>query len=374
MRVTLLLLLALLLVSGGVLSADEGYRLGPEDVVSVTVLRHPELGADLVTVTSDGLLQVPVAGAVAVGGKTAQEASAAIAQALRGRLLSPEVTLSVKQLRTNRIFVLGGVTKPGIYDLKPGWRVTEALAAAGGLLTRPELLSASVFRLSKETLTLDLPGLLGDGSQASNVVLQPGDVLSLTERTLRVSVAGQVLKPGACDVPIGSGAVQAVAMAGGAAPKAALSKVTVQHADGTVVPVDLFRAMTLGRPEADVKLAAGDLVLVPEAKAKVAVLGAVRNPGYYDLEEGVTPRVADAVALAGGAVKGARLTEVGLMRTEGGQSVRRIVNLERVLRAGKTAEDVPVQSGDLIFVPDKKIDWDFALRAITSLSLLGNAF
>jgi polysaccharide export outer membrane protein len=366
-----------LLFASGLTSAawaDEAYRIGSDDVLTVTVLRHPELSADPVVVSPDGSIQAPMIGAIKVIGKTLPEISQAIANALRSRLVNPEVNVALKALRIDRIFVLGPVAKPGIYDLKPGWRVTEALAAAGGLIGRPEMVSASLFRSSGDTTPVALPALLLDGNSPANLQLKAGDVLSLTQLTLRVSVAGQVQKPGLYDIPTGAGAVEAVAIAGGALPGAALSKVMVQRADGKALTADLFRAMVLGEVQNNLKLESGDLVMVPQSKAKIAVLGAVNKPGYYDIEEGLTPRVADAIALAGGAVKRARLNQVGVMRNEKGKSIRLMVNMERVLRGGRTDEDMQVRSGDLIYVPEAQVDWEFALRALTSISLLGGTF
>ncbi len=347
------------------------YRLGPDDVLTVTVLRHPELSADQVTVTQDGKINLPVAGEVTITGKTAAEASQAIASALKSRLVSPEVTVAIKQARPERVFVLGAVGHPGIFDLKPGWRVTEALAAAGGLTVRPELAEASILRLNKETIAIDLPAILTEGEQPANVALQAGDVLSVTERTVRISVAGQVQRPGAYDLPAGGGVVEAVALAGGVAQKAALTRVTVKHADGTMTNADLFKVMVLGDMQANLKLHAGDLVMVPESKARVAVLGAVRMPGYFDIEEGTAPRTTDLVAMAGGADKHARISQVAIMRMVNNQATRINVDLEKVLRQGRSDEDQLVRSGDVIYVPDAKVDWEMAMRAIASLGTFG---
>jgi protein involved in polysaccharide export with SLBB domain len=187
--------------------------------------------------------------------------------------------------------------------MKPGWRITEALAAGGGLTARPESTGATLFRGNGESIVLDLSALLADGNAAANVPLQPADVLTLNERTLRVSVAGQVQRPGLYDIPTGAGAVEAVAMAGGATPGAALSKVKIQRAGGAVVTADLFRAMVFGEVERNLKLETGDLVIVPQSQARIAVLGAVNRPGYYDIEEGLSPRITDVLALAGGPIK-----------------------------------------------------------------------
>jgi polysaccharide export outer membrane protein len=363
---------ALLLIGGPGIAgaAEDQYRLGPGDVLTVTVLRHPELSLDQVVVTRDGRIQLPIAGDIQVAGKTLSEASAGAAQALSGRLVNPEVTITVKQPRAASVFVLGSVAKPGIYELQPGWRVIEALTAAGGLTGRPEMISGSLFRQDNRTLPLDLPAIISNGSLPANLALQPGDVISLSERTIRVSIAGQVQKPGLCDVPLGAGVVEAVAVAGGTAPGAALSKVRVQRANGTVVPVDLFRVLVLGEVQGDTKLEPQDLIIVPQSTARIAVLGTVNKPGYFDIEESSAPKVADALAMAGGPAKRADLSQVAIVRSDGGKATRITVDLNHVLREGKVNEDVLVRSGDVVFVPGPGTDWDLTLRALTSATLL----
>ncbi len=366
-----LALLALLTIGPGIAgAAEDQYRLGPGDVLTVTVLRHPELSVDQVVVTRDGRIQLPIAGDIQVAGKTLSEASAAVAQALSGRLVNPEVTITVKQPRAASVFVLGSVAKPGIYELQPGWRVIEALTAAGGLIGRPEMISGSLFRQDNRTLPLDLPTIVKNGSLPANLALQPGDVISLSERTIRVSIAGQVQKPGLCDVPLGAGVVEAVAAAGGTAPGAALSKVRVQRANGTVVPVDLFRVLVLGEAQGDTKLEPQDLIIVPQSTAKVAVLGSVNRPGYFDIEESAAPKVTDAMAMAGGPVKGAYLNQVTVVRADGDKATRLPVDLNHILRDGKLSEDIPLRSGDIVYVPGPGTDMDTTLKALTSASLL----
>jgi protein involved in polysaccharide export with SLBB domain len=72
-------------------------------------------------------------------------------------------------------------------------------------------------------------------------VLKAGDTLRFTERIMRVSVAGQVARPGAYDIPIGSSLVEAIAQSGGATDKAALTRISITHADATEETINLYR-------------------------------------------------------------------------------------------------------------------------------------
>ena len=152
---------------------------------------------------------------------------------------------------------------------------------------------------------------------------------------------------------------------------AALTEVLVESADGAARQVDLLGALVHGEPVAAEPLADQDLVIVPERRSQVAVLGAVREPGLYPLPEGERHTVTQMVAEAGGAIEGARMHDVGLVRRGPDGPERISVDVSRVLREGAVDEDPLVADQDVIFVPQRTTDWDLILRALTSASLFG---
>src|SRR6266852_6669186 len=204
------------------LRADGAYRVGPEDVLKVRVARHEELSGEVV-VLQDGRVMLPVVGALLVTGLTVEQIRDQVAQGLRQKLVSPEVSVEVLRPRPQRIFVSGAVKASQWLDLKEGWRITEALANAGGLVVRPEVARATLFRLPDQTLTLDLARVYVDQDPTANLRLQPGDVIDIQEApTVRIFVTGQVQRSGMIDLTRGRGVVEALALAGGALPTAAL--------------------------------------------------------------------------------------------------------------------------------------------------------
>ncbi|MBV9470781.1 MAG: SLBB domain-containing protein [Abitibacteriaceae bacterium] len=329
----------------------QNYQLGPGDVLTVIVLRHPEMSAEQVTVTSNGGIYVPVAGRVQVTGKTVEQVANQITTLLRVRLVRPEVTVTLREARPRQVFVLGAVAKPGVYAFQPGWRVSEVLAISGGLIARPELTEAILSRANRNPIPLNLAAILTNSNQPENVALQPGDTVRFTVRSLSITVTGQVIKSGTYDVPPGTGVVEALAIAGGAAPKAALSKVTVKHLDGSVVPVDLYKVMVLGQQAGDLALQAGDMVTVPESQARISVIGAVQKAGYYDIPDGTTMRVADALTAAGGPTPQASLTRASIRHADGSAEP---VDLYKILVRGDGAGNVQLAPGDIVSVPESK--------------------
>lgn len=323
-------------------------KLGPDDVVNVVVLRHPELSIEQQIVSSAGRIQVPAVGDIYVAGKTTAEAADAIEQRLKKTLLRPEVTVLLRSQRLRKIFVLGAVKTTGSYDVKPGFRVTEALALAGGLMALPNQVDGFLNRPGAKPIALDLPAIYADGASKSNYVLRNGDVLQFNERVLRINVAGQINKPGAVNVPIGEGIVQAISLAGGATSEAALSRVVVRR-DGRETPVDLYKAIVQGQGEDSFKLRAGDLILVPKAQDRVSVLGAVQRPSFYNIPDGKTMNVSDALAQAGGGNQRAALSRAVLRRADGTQAP---LDLYKIIVQGSQDGNATLSNGDSIVVPE----------------------
>lgn len=132
-----LFLIAIFLSAVSRIEAQQ-YRVSPEDVLSITVLYHPEFSQAQVTVPSSGHIQVPGVGDLFVVGKTTTALDKELTRRLLKQLQRPEVTVALLTPRTKRVFLIGAVSKPGAYELKSGFRVSEALALAGGLTVRPE--------------------------------------------------------------------------------------------------------------------------------------------------------------------------------------------------------------------------------------------
>jgi protein involved in polysaccharide export with SLBB domain len=364
-RMTLLLGWLALVMLGGTGQAQE-YRLGPEDVLSVTVLRHPEWSVDLMTVTSAGKISLPVVGDLFVSGKTTSQVDAEITRRLRGRVLRPEVTVTLKQARLARIFVLGVVAKPGAYDIKPGWRVSEALAVAGGPTVRTEVIEATLSRANQKAMPINLAKILIDSSSAANLTLRPGDTLRFSSRTIQVFVSGQVQKPGGYEVTQGDSMPELLTQAGGATAVAALKRISVQRA-GKTYPVDAYAALKEGKA-VGFPLQDGDFVVVPENTMKVLVMPAVNRPGYVAMPEDGKMTVADALSAAGGPKDRARLFEVALLRqTPSGGVQKQIINLDRLKKEGGSMASTlnqPLQPGDVVFVPEGKTSQGF-LKGVT---------
>ncbi len=331
--------------------ASQEEVLAPDDVLGITVLDHPEFSVDNVTVGSDGKIQLPLTGSIFVAKKTLRQVTEAVRKALLRELRDPQVTVTLKLAHPRRVFVLGAVVKPGIYEIKPGWRITEIIAAAGGLAVRPELAEAAFTRGQQAPKSLDIARILAVGSDPSNVLLKEDDVVRISSRTVQVNVAGQVKNPGSYDLPIGNGVVEAIAIAGGPTERAAKTQITVKHLDGTVQAVDLAKLMAPGNAALNFALKAGDLVMLPESRAHVTVRGAVLKPGYVDIPDGEVLRATEAIALAGGATTQAALSKASVTRQDGTVIP---VDLFKALVRGEAGQNPQLQDGDVVVLPESR--------------------
>lgn len=111
--------------------SSKDFLIGPEDVLDVVVWRNQDLSRTVV-VRPDGMITMPLIGDVPASGFTANQVAARIADRLKEYKQDPAVSVSVKEVNSYNVFVLGEVTKPGKYQLKSHTTVLQAIAMAGG--------------------------------------------------------------------------------------------------------------------------------------------------------------------------------------------------------------------------------------------------
>jgi len=108
------------------------FRLGPDDVIQVSVYQDKELST-IVPVRPDGNISLPLVGEMPASGKTAVDLQQEIARKLTQYISEPAVTVVVKEINSPKVSVLGEVKNPGIYKIKDRATVLDAVALAGGL-------------------------------------------------------------------------------------------------------------------------------------------------------------------------------------------------------------------------------------------------
>lgn len=110
---------------------DQEYRIGPQDVLQIDVWKEPEI-TRTIPVRPDGKISLPLLHDVQAAGLTAMQLATNIRDGLTKYLNSPQVTVTVTQINSRRVFVTGEVNRSGALPLLPGMTVLQALASSGG--------------------------------------------------------------------------------------------------------------------------------------------------------------------------------------------------------------------------------------------------
>lgn len=251
------------------------------DLLHVTVFRQKDLELE-VRVPESGAFSYPLIGDVKAAGRTSKEVEAEIKARLEEKYLHKAgVTVTVLSYAQRMVYVLGGVQKPGGYEIQTGRRLTvlQLISTAGGYTDRAHKEYAQLIRRKE------------------------GGERELVRFSLN----------------------------------------------------EVERAVARGRVEADLELAADDLLVLPSQARTVYVLGQVNKPGSFEMPADTRLTVSMAVSQAGSWTKFASIGRVQVLRQPPtGEPVKLTVNLDDVIN-GRIESDLELQPGDVIWIPQRSI-------------------
>jgi polysaccharide export outer membrane protein len=183
------------------------YKLGPGDIISVTVWDHPELtipagsyrSAELAgtLVGEDGNIFYPYAGVLKAAGLTVREVRDQLAKKLASYIEKVQLDVRVVSFRSKRVYVVGEVNKPGLQPIDDiPMTMLEAVNRAGGFSAEADHSNVLLTRRG-ETFRVDLQALYEQGQTAENIRLESGDIVNVPDRQQnKVFVLGEVQRPG----------------------------------------------------------------------------------------------------------------------------------------------------------------------------------
>ncbi len=165
------------------------YLIGVDDKVQVDVWKHPDLSIS-VPVRPDGRISVPLIGEVLAGGRSPKDVAAEIQTRLSEYIKQPNVAVILTELRSHeylsRVRVTGSVRTPLSLTYRQGMTVLDVVLAAGGLNDFASPNGTKLFRRldgKLQTINIDLGDIFNDGDMTTNYAMEPGDILSIPERT-----------------------------------------------------------------------------------------------------------------------------------------------------------------------------------------------
>jgi polysaccharide export outer membrane protein len=158
---------------------DSEYKIGPQDVLRIDVWKEPEISRT-VPVRPDGKISLPLLNDVQAAGLTPIQLTGTIAEGLKKYITSPQVTVSVTEINSRQIYVMGEVTRPGAFALLPKMTVLQALSSAGGFTQFARQKKIYVLRAENRKQVkhpFDYNEVVAGRNPEQNIPLQPGDVI-----------------------------------------------------------------------------------------------------------------------------------------------------------------------------------------------------
>lgn len=155
------------------------YRVGPGDMIDVSVWKEPEVSSSVV-IRPDGKISLPLISEVFVNEKTPAEIQSLLTEKLSPLINSPNVTVTVKEIKSKKVYVLGQVLHSGVFDIAQPKTVLQILTEAGG--PRPFAKEKSMYVLRNEDgkqhkLPFNYKEVVQGKKIEQNVQLRPGDTV-----------------------------------------------------------------------------------------------------------------------------------------------------------------------------------------------------
>jgi polysaccharide export outer membrane protein len=160
-------------------TADPNYVIGAQDVLDISVWKEPDVSR-LVPVRPDGKISLPLLNDVQAAGLTPAQLAAQVTESLKKYVTNPQVTVIVTTINSQRVYILGEVTRPGAFPLIPGMSVLQALSSAGGFTQFAKVKSIFVRRVEngKEAkYPFNYKDVISGKRPEQDILLKAGDTI-----------------------------------------------------------------------------------------------------------------------------------------------------------------------------------------------------
>lgn len=297
---------------------DANYRLGPGDRLALILTGDVSQTYEL-DVTREGFVVIPQAGQIFVNNLTLGQFQDILYTRLgrvysgvrRGAGATTRFSVSPVRLRSNQIYVVGELLRPGSYRISSAGTALTALFAAAGPSDNGSLRNVQIKRGGRTVDVLDVYDYLINGDATHDVRLLTGDVILVPVHSPRVRVVGEVTRPATYEIKSGETLSDLIRFAGGFTPNASQRRVQIERIQAPAsrgeggrdrVTLDISPVNLAAGNPSDILLLAGDIVRVfpvtERIRNRVSVEGNVWQPGTLGLTAGMT--VAQALRAAGG--------------------------------------------------------------------------
>lgn len=333
------------------LATPQNYRLGPGDEVIIDIWGASEdnIRAEI---SPDGSIIISQLGPVHLNGMTVAEANRHVknifARKYAGVGTETDISLTLGNIRSIQVDVMGEVTTPGSYRLSPFSNVFHALYSAGGINDIASLRNIYVVRNGKKIADTDLYEYLFKGTQKGNIRLQEGDIIMVPAYSQLVGVEGNVKRPMYYEMKPSESLAKLIDYAGGFAGDAYSDVVRIQRLNG--LENELYTVEKADYPS--YLLRDGDIVTIGQVNNKFAnkveLMGAVNRPGTYALGKDIKT-LKSLLKKAEGLAEDAYLDRALIYREKPDRSLEVVaVNIGDVMNG--SVADIALKKNDIIKV------------------------
>jgi protein involved in polysaccharide export with SLBB domain len=333
------------------LATPVNYILGPGDELQINVYGIQEFNASI-PVSVEGRINVMYAGQIAVSGMTIEAAT----QKIRGALSNVYSTLksgqsqlgvSLSRIRTIKITLIGA-KQPGNYSISSLASVYNALFLGGGPGKNGSYRNIELLRNNKVIKTIDLYHFLVNGNQSDNIGLKDNDVIRIPAYTKRVTVEGQVKRPGIFEMKKGETFSDLLTFAFGFNEFAFTASVNVMQKTNKEFRVKDISFAQFGTYTP----LAGDVYQVSKIlnrfENRIIINGAVFRPDTYSFYEGM--QISNLISQADGLKEDAYTKRARIVRLKPNLTLEIVqVDLEKAL-AGNSEFDIALKKEDVVTI------------------------
>jgi protein involved in polysaccharide export with SLBB domain len=329
------------------------YVLGPGDQLDINVYGVQQFGYSA-TISKNGTVNIPNVGEIFLSGLAFEAAKNKLQKQL-GRIYTTlpsngsKLSVSVSNYRTILVTIIGA-QQPGNYRLSAMSSVYNALHVAGGPSDIGSYRKIELIRNNKVIRTIDLYRFLTKGDQSDNVSLTDNDVIRIPSYDGRITLEGEIKRPGIFEVITGENLQNVINYASGFTENAYKNRILVKQKTNTELKVTDLNETTFGAyvPKA------GDLISVDKIlnryENRVQIKGAVFRPGEYSLPLTGTMTIKDLVMKADGVAENVFLSKGSLVRQKEDLTKEYIsFNLQAALN-GEASANMTLQKEDIVMV------------------------
>ena len=259
------------------------YTLGPGDTLQVQLWGKENQNLQL-AVSRDGTISFPNSGPVSVAGLSFDEAREQIRTRVQQQYIGVQASVSLGELRSMRVFVLGEARSPGSYTVSSLSTITNALYVSGGIKQTGSLRNVQHKRNGKVIGELDLYDLMLKGDSSNDDRLQAGDVIFIPPVGKRAGIDGEVQRPALYELDGERTLAELINMAGGLTPQAYPRRVNIERTNDDFLRIIAEANFTESNGK-NVRIQQGDRVDIPSIADitghYVEIKGAATRPGKF---------------------------------------------------------------------------------------------